>query len=112
MSTPTAELEVIVANGSGVSGRANATSEVLKALGYTTINAVDGTATPNTQIFFIAGFDADAAGIAAAMGLGADRVVQMPPEVPLKGAELSTAKVLVLVGPDWDPANPPPATTG
>lgn len=111
-TTPPAQLEVIVANGSGVGGRAKATSEVLKAVGYTAISAVDGTATETTTIYYIAGFETDAAGIAQAMGLGLDRMAAMPPQPPLKSGELGTAKALVLVGPDWDPANPPAPTAG
>lgn len=108
---PPAQLEVIAANGSGVSGRAKRTAELLKGVGYTNVKYVDGTATQSSMVFYVADAQADAAGVAAALNLPADRVQPMPQTVPLKDSQLGTAKVLVLVGPDFDPANPPSQST-
>ena len=110
-TTPVAALEIIVGNGSGVSGRAKKTAELLKTAGYSLVTYVDGKETATSQVYFVAGFDADARAIATSLNLPAERVVQMPPEVPLKDTLLGTAKVVVLVGPDFDPASPPPATS-
>lgn len=107
---PPAQLEVIAANGSGVSGRAKRTAELLKGVGYANVKYVDGTATATSMVFYVPDAQADAAGVAASLGLPSDRVQPMPQAIPLKDSQLGTAKVLVLVGPDFDPANPPPVT--
>lgn len=108
VTVPVAQLEVIVANGSGVAGRAKRTAELLKGAGYATVSFVDGNTTTVSQVFFIGEAQADAAGVAAALNLPADRVVPMPQAVPLNDSQMGTSKVLVLVGPDFDPASPPP----
>lgn len=111
-TTPPAQLQIIAANGSGVGGRAGATATLLNGLGYPNVQAVDGTTTATTQVYYLEGFVDDAAAVAANMGLPADRVVPMPATVPLDGAELGSATIIVLLGPEFDPENPPAATTG
>jgi hypothetical protein len=102
-TTPPASLTVVVGNGSGVTGRAKTVSEKLSAVGYTTIKFADGTATPNTIIYFAAGHDADALYLAQTMGYGTDRVQPLEGKTPLKTAD-PTAVIVVLVGADLDPA--------
>lgn len=111
-TTPPAQLQIIAANGSGVGGRAGATSTLLNGLGYPNVQAVDGTTTATTQVYYLEGFVEDANAVAANLGLPAERVVPMPATVPLDGAELGNATIIVLLGPDFDPANPPTASTG
>jgi len=102
-TTPPASLEVVVGNGSGITGRAKTTSEKLAGLGYSNIKFVEGNPTPSTLVYFSAGHDADALALAQQMGLGADRVQPVPAQSPLK-TPAPTAALIVLVGADFDPA--------
>lgn len=103
VTTPPANLVVYAANGSGVSGRAGATSEKLNAIGYTNVKAVDGTSTPTTMVYFAAGLENDALSLARAMGLPDDRIADMPSPSPLK-VPANDAALIVLIGTDFDPA--------
>lgn len=100
---PVATLRLVIANGSGVSGRAGLTKERFDPLGYANSAAVDGSATETTFVYFAPGFDADANSIATIMGLTADRVAAMPQPQPLKTPD-PAAQVIVLLGKDFDPA--------
>lgn len=102
-TTPPANLVVAVGNGSGVGGRAKATADALAMLGYTNNKAVDGESTATTIVYFLPGLDADAAALAAKMGLSPDRAVPMPDPIPLKES-VEGAQLVVLVGGDFDPA--------
>ncbi len=101
-TTPPASLAVLVGNGSGVTGRAKATAEKLTALGYSNIKAVDGKDTATTVIYFAPGLDADGIALARLMNLTDDRAQALPAESPLKQA-VGDAKLVVLVGSDFDP---------
>jgi preprotein translocase subunit SecG len=110
-TTPAANLLVVVGNGSGKSGRAKKTADILVAKGYVNTSAVDGQATQISQVFFIPGAADDANAIAAALGFRPDQVKAMPAPIPLKNPDIGGARVVVLVGPDFDPALPLPTTT-
>src|SRR3954469_25835105 len=66
-----AQVKVMVLNGSGKSGVAANTSEQLKALNYTLLEASNASGGPFPQsiVYFVAGYDADAAEIAGKLGL-------------------------------------------
>ena len=100
--TPPAALELTVGNGSGVAGRGKETAERLAGLGYALATAVDGKPTAVTTIYAVEGAQDDGVAIATAMGLPTDRVAAMPAESPLK-VEVGTARVVALVGTDFDP---------
>jgi hypothetical protein len=102
-TTPPAALEVVVGNGSGITGRAKATAEKLNGIGYTNTKYVDGNPSPSTIVYFSPGHDADAVALALSMSLGEDRAQPLPAESPLKAPE-PTAALTVLVGADFDPA--------
>jgi len=109
VTTPPANLVITVGNGSGVSGRAKKTAELLVSKGYPNSTAVDGVPTQTTQFYFIPGATDDAKAVAATLGFGADRVLPLPAPVPLKNPDIGGARVVVLVGPDFDPAAAPAA---
>ena len=116
-TTPVGELDVIVVNASGAGGRAGATGQVLSAVGYAKAGAKEAAktateTTATTTIYFVDGFQTDAAGVAAAMGLGLDRRAPVPATITLKDGDVGAAKVIVMVGTDWDPANPPTTAPG
>jgi len=103
VTTPPANLEVLVGNGSGATGRAKTTAEKLLPLGYSNTKAVDGKDSPTTIVYFAAGFDPDALMLAAAMNLQPASVQPLPAETPLK-VPVGTANLVVLIGTDFDPA--------
>lgn len=100
--TAPAALEVLVGNGSGKTGRGKKTADKLAALGYANAKGVDGKSTAVTTVYFAEGARDDAVAIARAMGLPADRVAALPAESPLK-VPVGTARVVALVGLDFDP---------
>ena len=70
-----AQVKVLVLNGSGKSGVAKAGKDQLAAANYTVLepgNAEGGTVTASI-VYFVPGYDADAAAIAAKLGLPATR---------------------------------------
>lgn len=113
-TTPIAQLRLVVANGSRISGRAGATKSKFEPIGYGNVAAVDGTETEATYVYFAPGFEADAQTVASTMGLPPDRVQAMPQPQPLKTPDPS-AQVIVLLGKDFDPAtaawSPTPGAT-
>jgi hypothetical protein len=95
---PPAEVVVLVANASGVSGAAAAQSETIQGGGYQVLppgNAENAVET--TQVLPVAGFEAEAAALAAEIGAGEGAVQPMPDPPPV---DLAGANVLVLLGPD------------
>lgn len=103
VTTPPANLFVVVGNGSGVTGRAKATAEKLGTVGYSNTKFVDGNPTPNTIVYFSPNFEADALVLTQYLGLTEDRAQPLPDPSPLKTPE-PTASLTVLVGADFDPA--------
>jgi hypothetical protein len=96
---PPGEVIVLVANASGVQGAATAQSESIASGGYQILpagNAPD--AVEATQVLPIAGFEAEAAALATAIGAPEGAVQPMPDPPPVD--DLAGANVLVLLGPD------------
>ena len=92
-----AEVKVIVANGSSVNGAAAAVSDKLKPAGYNLLAGVNATVKVQSPVvYFAAGFDREAAAVAAALGLDAAAVTKPMPEQP-PVADLQSANVLVVV---------------
>jgi hypothetical protein len=98
-AVPPAELQAMVANGTGTKGLAGTNAEVLVAAGYTNTVAVDATQNATTTIvYFVEGFEGDAKAVAATLGLTDDRVAPMPGAPPV--ADLGASQVLVVLAPD------------
>lgn len=95
---PPAQVKVLVANGSGVNGAAGTTTDELEALGYVTGTPTNAERVPATVVYFTAGFEAEAAALAEALGAPVTSVVMMPAVAPVDDLQLSN--VLVVVGPD------------
>jgi hypothetical protein len=95
---PPGEVVVLVANASGVQGAAAAQSEAIASGGYQVLPAANAPSEVEaTQVMATAGYEADAAALAAAIGAPAESVVAMPDPPPL---DLTGAHVLVMLGPD------------
>ena len=95
---PPGEVVVLVANGSGVSGAAAAQTEAIQGGGYQVLEPGNFEAGVDaTQVLPIAGYEAEAAVLAAEIGAPEGAVQPMPEPPPV---ELAGAHVLVILGPD------------
>lgn len=93
-----AEVVVMVANASGVSGAAAAQTESIQGGGYQVVEP--GNAPEQleaTQVLAVAGYEAEAAALATAIGTTPEAVAAMPDPPPV---ELAGAHLLVLLGTD------------
>lgn len=97
---PPAEVTVLVANASGVTGAAGARTDQLAAEGYQTAtptNAPEGQLLDATQVLFVQGFQPEARALAESLGAPTDGVAGMPEPPPVDPAG---AQVVVLLGTD------------
>jgi hypothetical protein len=92
-----AEVKVIVANASAVKGAAGGGRTALINAKYNVLAPANATATPTSSVFFIPGYDRDAAGVAAALQLPANLVKPMPAPLPF---DTKGAHVAVVLGAD------------
>jgi LytR cell envelope-related transcriptional attenuator len=96
---PAADVKVLAANGSDVSGLGRRTADLLKSKGYTnTLSPTDTTRdVPATSVEFNADFEPEARAVAGALGLPATvvKALESPPLSDTRGAD-----VVVLIGPD------------
>jgi LytR cell envelope-related transcriptional attenuator len=97
-----AEVTVLVANGTAVSGVATQFSSKLAAEGYVTAEPSTGDKDDyaTTTVYYNPDSQPEANAIAAALGVAAENVQPMPNPVPTRDADLRGATVLVLVGSD------------
>lgn len=97
-----AQVKVLVLNGSGKSGVAKTVADALKAANYTTLdpgNAKGGTVSQSV-VYYVPGYDVDAANVATKLGLPATAVQAMPSPVPASVGDPQDANVVVVVGTD------------
>lgn len=92
------EVKVLVANGSDVNGAAGVQTNALKALGYVTGNPGNAARVPATVVYFTAGYEAEAAELATAIGAPDTAVQPMPTPAPVD--DLALSNILVVIGPD------------
>ena len=100
--TNTTGFKVLVANASGVPGSAGDMSVALQGLGFIVqppLNKSDATPKQTlTMVYYIAGQEANAANVAAA--LGGVATAPMPDPVPTETGNMGEASVLVLLATD------------
>ena len=95
---PPGEVVVLVANASGVSGAAGGQTTSIQGGGYQTLEATNAAETVATTVVHpVAGYEAEAAALAAQIGAPPESVQPMPEPPPV---DLATANVLVLLGTD------------
>ena len=98
---PPADVKVLVLNAvdpkKTVSGPAAAQ---LKTAGYTQASPRDARQQASTAVYFTSGYDADAAMIATALHLSPATVQPLPSPPPPQIGDVSSANVVVVVGPD------------
>lgn len=95
-----AEVKVLVLNASDVKGAAGGGTDVLKAAQYNALAPGNAVKTATSNVYFTAGFQAEALAVAAALELAAEVVVPIPTPPP---ADPKTANVLVVLGADAAP---------
>jgi hypothetical protein len=97
-----AEITVLVANGSGVSGAASEFTDTLNGAGYVTAEAAnaDQSDYSTTVVYYVGEEQAEAEGVATALGLDPSAVEPMPDPPPTEDGDLRGATVLVVVGTD------------
>lgn len=88
-----AQVVVQVLNGSGKSGAAGALTTQLKAKGYQTLAATDTTKRTGTVIYFVPGFDREAAAIATFVS---GQLVPMPTPPPQNASP--NANIVIVIG--------------
>ena len=91
------EVKVIVANASEVKGAAGGGRTALVNAKYNVLAPTNATSAPTSSVYFIPGYDRDAAGVAAALELPATLVKPMPAPLPF---DTKGAHVAVVLGAD------------
>ena len=109
-----ADVPTIVLNDSGVAGAAGSYSDALAAAGYQMTNPDGANAdaegdAATTIVYFAPGFDADAAGVAAVIGLPDTVTPTALPTTP--PGPIAGASVVVVLGTDLASVPPPAAST-
>ena len=92
---PRDEVLVRVANGARRVGVAGAGTEALQAAGYPTLSPKNGPTMDDSVIYYLSGYEADAAKIAEILGLDATQIEPMPAD---PGVPLDQAHVIALLG--------------
>jgi hypothetical protein len=97
-----AEVVVWVLNGGGPAGTASNGSQVVTNAGYQSVEPENAPQdVPQSIVYFIEGYQADAAAVATLLGFGADRVQPLPDPPPVPNGDLRGAQVLAVLGPDF-----------
>ena len=102
---PPAEVTVLVMNGTSVNGAAGKYSTAIGTAGYQMLEpATSQVKTPTTLVYFVEGFEAEAAQVALAAGAPAT-VTPAPMPTPPPG-DIGAANVVVVIGDDIASATP------
>jgi hypothetical protein len=109
------EVPTVVLNDSGVSGTAKKYSDALAAAGYQLTNPDGANADAEgdgavTLIYYVAGFEAEAAAVRQAIGAPDTVVPELLPATP--PGPIAGASVVVVIGLDLANVNPPAAEGG
>ena len=92
---PPSQIVVEVLNGSGQSGVAGALTTQLKAKGYQTADAKDTTKRTGTVVYYRAGYEREAAALAALLP-GGPQLAPMPTPPPQNTA--TNANIVIVIG--------------
>jgi hypothetical protein len=104
VTRPPAEVTVWVLNGGGPTGTATNGTQLVANAGYATVGAANAPEdVPQSTIYYVEGYQADAAAVAALLGFPVDRVVALPNPPPVPNADLQGATVVAVLGPDFQP---------
>ena len=99
-----AEVTVWVLNGGGPTGTATNGTQVVANAGYDTVEAANAPQdVPQSIIYYVEGYQPDAAAVAGLLGFPADRVVALPEPPPVPNGDLQGANIVAVLGPDFQP---------
>ncbi|MGH9242779.1 MAG: LytR C-terminal domain-containing protein [Acidimicrobiales bacterium] len=99
---PPAEVRVWALNGSTINGAAGNATQTVTNTGYQIVSPSDAPENVEASIvFFIEGFQADAAAVAGLLGIPAERVTALPDPPPVPNGDIRGANVIVVIGPDF-----------
>lgn len=90
------DVKVLVANGSGTSGVAGNASTPLKTAGFNVLAPANADKVQESSVYFVAGYEKDAADIATALALPATAAKAMPNPAPVKSD--ANPQIIVVVG--------------
>ncbi len=109
------DVKVIVANASAVKGAAGNAKKVLDPAGYNNLAPANAAPVETTSVFFVPGYDRDAAAVAVVLQLPPTVVKPMPAPLPF---DTKGAQVAIVLGADQAAkfaaapgATPAPTTT-
>lgn len=102
------DVKTLVANASSTKGAAGTATERLKGLGYNALAPANAKSVAESSVYFTAGFDRDAAAIAAALQLPPATVKPLPAAPPF---DTKDANVIVVLGTNDAPKFGADATT-
>lgn len=93
---PASEVRVLVANGTTVAGAAARLTETVADIGHPTLEPLSTRSYPDSEIWYVDGYEPEAINLAAILGVFPDRVVPMPAD---PGFNVGDAHLVVIVGP-------------
>jgi len=105
-AVPNVTAKVIVANASGMKGAARAATDALTQVGFTMGDPTDAFGAEKviaaTKVYYVAGSEATAASVAQMFSTPTSQIVTaaLPAVVPVVGATIGDATVLVMIGTD------------
>ncbi|MHB8295168.1 MAG: LytR C-terminal domain-containing protein [Acidimicrobiales bacterium] len=110
-SIPPSRVKVLVANGTSVAGAAGRVSTSLHQAGFATLSPTNTSSSVQASaVYFMPGYDVEAATLAKVIGLGPSTVAPLPSPLPVSTTQ--GADVVVTVGPGLaSRAGSPPTTT-
>lgn len=110
-TVPPGHVSVLVANASGITGAAAALSAQLQASGWNMLTPTNATSDVSTsQVYYLAGFQPEAAAIATSLHLPATAAAPYTSAVPVNS--IGTAEVIVVAGPDISGGSSTATTAG
>lgn len=96
-TNPPAQVSVIVANGTGVSGVAGENQATLEGAGYTDVATENAPVQETSAVYYAEGAQGDALAVATVLEIADTQVAAVPDPPPV---DLAGATVLVIIGAD------------
>ena len=93
LRTP-AEVKVLVVNAARVSGIASQGSDLLMPLGYQMLKPSNGNSVAESVVFYLEGYEADAAAVAVVLNMGETAIAPLPESVSFSPGDAHLIAVL------------------
>lgn len=89
-----AEVKVMVINAARISGIATQGSELLSPIGYQMLKPGNGNSVAESVVFYVEGYEADAAAVAVVLNMGETAIAPLPASVSFSPGEAHLVAVL------------------